>query len=385
MPGALFLYGSPVPLHLLSIPIVKTGYKYNLISGTLFLAMAIYLFVERPALNMMPEVGDFGNPLAWVLLFWALFRYYTAYLQWVKKKRDDNQSGMTSLLILVSTLGLSACTPFNYQQEGNDVPTAGHLKTAFDPGDSFLVSQWLNQFQVDYPKAHIEPIYMSETQMLQAVEKEEIESFYLHRYLDSAEVKALESRGVTVRSVEVAKTSVALIVGLRSGLRQLSWNEFRRLLTQSGVWVCDRKGSELRSAISYAKNGQEDSSVWRVLEAGSLEILLERLNADPMAIGLVSLNAIADKKDALSLQYRDQCKALLLEQPTSGEFIGPFQSEIVRNRYPMIQPIVAYDLQGYSGLAAGLMAFVSSQPGQIIAKKSGVLPHTQPARTIQLQ
>ncbi|MFM1897819.1 MAG: hypothetical protein RL577_59 [Bacteroidota bacterium] len=347
--------------------------------------MALYLFVERPALNMMPEAGKWGNPLAWVLLLWALFRYYTAYLQWVKKKRDDHHSFTLVLLLWTSSLGLSACTPFNFQQEGQDVPTAGHLKTAFDAGDSFVVNQWLDQFEVDYPNAHIEPVFMSETQMLQAVEQSQIESFYLHRYLDSHEVRALESRGVQVRSVEVAKTSVAVVVGRQSSLNQLSWKEFYFHLTQKGVWVCDRKGSELRSAIGYAKNGSLDSSTWRVLEAGSLDALMAKLNQDPTAIGLVSLNAIADKKDALSLQYRGECKPLTLENTQTGEFVGPFQSDIVRNRYPMIQPIVAYDLQGYSGLAAGLMAFVSSQPGQIIAKKSGLLPYTQPARTIQLQ
>ncbi len=347
--------------------------------------MALYLVVERPALNMMPEAGALGNPLAWVLLFWAAFRYYTAYLQWVKKKRDDDRSSTLGLLMLLSTLGLTACTPFDYQQEGKDVPTAGHLKTAFDAGDSFVVHQWLDQFEVDYPNAHIEPVFMTESQLLKAVEQSSIESFYLHRYLDSTEVQALESRGVQVRSVEVAKTSVAVVVGKQSSLSQLTWQEFYVRLTQSGVWVCRRTGSELRSAIDYAKNGNGDSSTWRVLEAGTVEALLVKLNQDPNAIGLVSLNAISDKKDPLSLQYRSQCKTLKLENTQSGEFVGPFQSEIARNRYPMIQPIVAYDLQGYSGLSAGLMAFVSSQPGQIIAKKSGLLPHTQPARTIQLQ
>jgi ABC-type phosphate transport system substrate-binding protein len=364
---------------------VRTGYKYNLISGSLFLAMAIYLFVERPALNMMPEAGDLGNPLAWVLLFWAVFRYYTAYLQWVKKKREDQGPNLGVLIFWVSTLGMTACTPFNFQQEGNDVPTAGHLKTAFDAGDSFVVTQWLDQFQVDYPNAHIEAEFITESGILKAVEQSAIESFYLHRYLDSTEIDALESRGVKVRSVEVAKTSVAVIVGKGSSLGQLSQKEFRERLTQSGVWVCERTGSELRSAIAYARNGLQDSSIWRVQEAGSLEQLFRVLNADPMAIGLVSLNVISDKKDARSLQYRSQCKALTLENIQTGEFVGPYQSEIVRNRYPMIQPIVAYDLQGYSGLAAGLMAFISSQPGQIIAKKSGLMPHTQPARTIQLQ
>ena len=188
--------------------------------------MALYLFVERPALNMMPEAGALGNPLAWVLLFWAAFRYYTAYLQWVKKKRDDDRSSTLGLLMLLSTLGLTACTPFDYQQEGKDVPTAGHLKTAFDAGDSFVVHQWLDQFEVDYPNAHIEPVFMTESQLLKAVEQSSIESFYLHRYLDSTEVQALESRGVQVRSVEVAKTSVAVVVGKQSSLSQLTWQEF---------------------------------------------------------------------------------------------------------------------------------------------------------------
>ena len=62
----------------------------------------------------------------------------------------------------------------------------------------------------------------------------------------------------------------------------------------------------------------------------------------------------------------------------------PFQSQIKANQYLFIQDIVAYDLQGYSGLANGFITYVNSQPGQIICKKNGLIPSNDVGRTIEI-
>lgn len=356
-----------------------------MISGLVFWTMAIYLWVERPALNMMPEVGSWGNPLAWVLAFWGSFRFYTAFLQWQGKRRQDqNQTFQSWWVLALLSVAMGSCTPFDFQKAGQDVPTAGRVEIGFDRGDSLMVMQWITQFESEYPKAKVVPVFLNESELLKRVEEGSIEGFYLHRELDSLEQKGLASRGVKVRSVKVAKTAVALVTHSHTALKSLTHAQFSRLFSQGGLWVVSKQSSELRSALAFA-NSLDSNQTWRVQESGTVQALLDRIQQDPTTLGLLPLNVLVDKRDSFALKARSRCAILGLEEPVSGAVSYPFQSDLARNQYAMAQPLVAYDLQGYSGLVSGFMAYVSSQPGQIIVKKSGLLPQTPPARTIQLQ
>jgi ABC-type phosphate transport system substrate-binding protein len=53
-------------------------------------------------------------------------------------------------------------------------------------------------------------------------------------------------------------------------------------------------------------------------------------------------------------------------------------------QYPFVSDIYFHDLQGYSGLASGFVAWIYSQPGQTIIKKSGLLPARDMGRTIEI-
>jgi phosphate transport system substrate-binding protein len=123
----------------------------------------------------------------------------------------------------------------------------------------------------------------------------------------------------------------------------------------------------------------------KVVQFASPQAVFDYVKKTPGALGFVGSNWIADRGDTLARFNRKQVKVLEVQHPVSREFHLPYQSQVFAKQYPFTRIIMGYDLQGYSGLAQGFLAFCCDQSGQVILKKSGLSPALPPARTIQLE
>jgi len=138
----------------------------------------------------------------------------------------------------------------------------------------------------------------------------------------------------------------------------------------------------------YRKNAVQPNgklSLPKVVQFASPQAVFDYVKKTPGALGFVGSNWIADRGDTLARFNRKQVKVLEVQHPVSREFHLPYQSQVFAKQYPFTRIIMGYDLQGYSGLAQGFLAFCCDQSGQVILKKSGLSPALPPARTIQLE
>lgn len=302
----------------------------------------------------------------------------------------------TAAAILLSMLMLTACTPFNYSGKGNDVPTAGELEIWVDHGDSFLMSQIEAIYESQYPKADLHFRYASELDILEAVNNGTCRACILHRDFDTAERTALEGRDFKVRSVKIARTSTALIAHPQYGSDQIRLNDLKKLLSGESRTADARDGSEKVSLVFDQAGGSNYLNLLRkffggkqpaaksVAALGSPLQVLEWVAAHSNTIGFVNVNLLSDRGDTMAARLAGEVKVLKLEGDSLPGFHYPFQSQMAARQYPLVMDVYLHDLQGYSGLASGLAAWMYSQPGQVLVKKSGLLPAKDYGRTIEL-
>lgn len=293
-------------------------------------------------------------------------------------------------------MAVTACTPFNYSGNGNDVPTAGELEIWVDHGDSFLMSQIESIYESNYPKADLRFRYASEQDILKAVNDGTCRACILHRDFDSAEIKALESRDFKVRSVKVARTSTAVIANPRFEPDFLSLEDLKNLLsgksrTLSGpgssaplTLVFDQAGgSNYLNMVRKFFGGHQPASA-NVAALGRPLQVLKWVAAHPGTVGFVNVNLLSDRSDSMAASLAGEVKVLKLQGDSLPGYHYPFQSQMAARQYPLVMDVYLHDLQGYSGLATGLAAWIVSQPGQVLVKKSGLLPAKDHGRTIEL-
>jgi phosphate transport system substrate-binding protein len=303
------------------------------------------------------------------------------------------------LFFVFATAALSACLDMEHKGKRNDIPTKGELEIAVDLNDSLLFVQLIDRFHDLYPKAHITAKFMAPIALLEGVRDKKITALYINHAFDSAMIDALESRQIKVRSHDIGMGATAFIVNQSNPNSRISVDSLCLMMSgKCSAW--GRSNEKLVFAMLkndliyndleefYKKNASQPNvklSLPKVVQFASPQAVFDYVKKTPGALGFVGSNWIADRGDTLARFNRKQVKVLEVQHPVSGEFHLPYQSQVFAKQYPFIRIIMGYDLQGYSGLAQGFLAFCCDQSGQVILKKSGLSPALPPARTIQLE
>jgi len=303
------------------------------------------------------------------------------------------------LFFVFATAALSACLDMEHKGKRNDIPTKGELEIAVDLNDSLLFVQLIDRFHDLYPKAHITAKFMAPIALLEGVRDKKITALYINHAFDSAMIDALESRQIKVRSHDIGMGATAFIVNQSNPNSRISVDSLCLMMSgKCSAW--GRSNEKLVFAMLkndliyndleefYKKNASQPNvklSLPKVVQFDSPQAVFDYVKKTTGALGFVGSNWIADRGDTLARFNRKQVKVLEVQHPVSGEFHLPYQSQVFAKQYPFIRIIMGYDLQGYSGLAQGFLAFCCDQSGQVILKKSGLSPTLPPARTIQLE
>lgn len=311
-----------------------------------------------------------------------------------------NQSEVKILRInLLCTLCVlfASCSDFSYSGQGKDIPVAGEMELWVDQGDSFVVTQLIEMFQSEYPKSEIIARYAPEAEILKAIDAGICKACILNRNFNEAEIKSIEAKNVKVRSALIGHTSVALVVNKENALKEISLNSLKKLLSGDARSTSDEaSGPDLIIPVFDHIGGNNFLSIKNKLlpdlnnmpshirSLKSPSAVLEWVAGHKNAMGFVGVNWIADDNDTSGFKYLRRLNILKVEGDSDKNYHYPFQSQIKAKQYPFRQKIYIHDLQGYSGLASGFTAYICSQPGQVLIKKSGLVPAFDHGRTIEI-
>ena len=401
---------------------MKVGYWYHFASSLIFATFAIYFAFFAPEIVVLRMWGiDNGNLWAGIILFvWGILRFFRGwkFFKEINPKlssrigligsitsasSEQNQSlqnehppksnnSKLSLWLFPLVFSVVSCQNFDYSAQGKDVPTAGNIKIGFEQGDSFLATQWLDIFHSQYPKAKITPVFSEYSPLMQQFIDGELNGIIVHDSLQPEELNWLKSKkNATVNSVILGYTAPVFISSLKSKREAIKLEEIVKL------WGMSKEKSQYSLCFTGAntsnflcvKNTLEDKGYKpqnRAIQATKMNSdldVLKYVNEHEYAIGLVSLNTIADLKDPLARELRNSFTILKVEN-FDGDLYWPFQSQLSAKQYPFMQPLMSYESQGYSGLITGFTLYANSQAGQALLQKSGLLPAHSAGRRVQV-
>jgi len=110
---------------------------------------------------------------------------------------------------------------------------------------------------------------------------------------------------------------------------------------------------------------------------------------NPNAIGVVSVNWVSDKNDTLSHSFLKRIQVAAISAPGSndpkGNFYNPHPGYIAEGYYPFTREVYCINRQPYLGLAYGISSFIAGEKGQLIVLHSGMVPAAMPVRIVELK
>jgi phosphate transport system substrate-binding protein len=68
-----------------------------------------------------------------------------------------------------------------------------------------------------------------------------------------------------------------------------------------------------------------------------------------------------------------------------GSYYRPYQGSIYDKSYPFVREIYLISRETFAGLGSGFIHWACAEKGQLIVKKSGLVPATMPIRLVQIR
>lgn len=306
------------------------------------------------------------------------------------------------LIGIVLLLALSACR--SKSKEGpTDTYSSGVIAIAADESFEPIIQEEIDVFESLYPLAGIVPRYTTEVEAINLLLKDSVRLAIATRTLTEEEMNSFHSRKFYPREIKLATDALALIVNRANPDSLLSVRDFRRILTgEAKSWkqvnprsglkeiqvVFDNKNS---STVRFAMDsvcGGKPLATENVSALNTNQQVIDFVAKNPEAIGVIGVNWLGNRSDTTNLSFKEEIRVMAVsaeDVATPENCYKPYQAYLYYGNYPLARPIYAILNDPRNGLPWGFTSFMTSDKGQRIILKSGLVPATQPVRIVHVK
>jgi phosphate transport system substrate-binding protein len=283
-----------------------------------------------------------------------------------------------------------------------DTLTEGVISVAVDETFAPILQDEIAVFESVFPKAGIVPIFTTEGNAIELLLKDSVRMAITTRPLSDKELKSLQARKFQPRLYRSASDAIALVVNKSNTDTLITVDQFRQILLGKVTnWNQIYPNSTLGKIVTVFDNANSSTVRYAIDSVCGGQPLATNLNAQstnrevleyvaktPQAIGIVGVNWLANKVDTTNLSFNDIVKIMSVSNETVATIEGsykPFQAYMFYDSYPLTRNIFIILNDPRSSLPTGFTSFLTSQRGQRIILKSGLLPATQPLRVVHVK
>lgn len=311
-----------------------------------------------------------------------------------------NSFRLNYYIIGLLILSFFSCTR-EKKDKFTDTLTAGVIPVAVDETFGPIIQEEIAVFESVYPEAGIVPIFTTEGNAIDLLLKDSVRMAITTRPLSTKENDYLHSIKFQPRSYKLASDAIALIVNKSNPDSLITVDQFRQIIlgkithwnqiypkSKLGkiVTVFDNPNSStVRYAIDSVCGGQKLSGNLNAQSTNSE--VLKFVAATPQALGIIGVNWLTNKLDSTNLSFNDIIKVMSVSNETIATIEGsykPFQAYLFYDYYPLTRNVFIILNDPRSSLPSGFTSFLTSDRGQRIILKSGLVPATQPIRVVHV-
>jgi len=260
-----------------------------------------------------------------------------------------------ALLLLVA-----ACNSAQ-QQPALDTPNEGTIHISVEQSFKPFIDEQLKVFASSNPKANIIVHYKSEIECIKDLVEDSTRMVIVTRGLDKKEQAGFKTQlGFNPTFGILAYNAVAVIVHQKAKDTVFSMKDLQDRLTGKNAGKVVMDGNNLTGVTRFGS-----------------EAVIEYIAENPDAIGFVGMNWIGDTYDAKQDKYREKVKTGLVECTLcieKGYFSHPSPSTISKGQYSLSLPIYFILKENSPGLGSGFLNFMSLERGQLIFRRSFLVP-----------
>lgn len=283
-----------------------------------------------------------------------------------------------------------------------DTFTTGVIAVAIDESFQPVMQQEINVFEEIYPSAGIVPLFVDETEALNLFLKDSVRLAITTRPLSKAEIASFESRKLFPKDIKIATDGIALIVNRSNPDTLITVDQLRNILTGKLVTWQDVYGGEGADTIQIVFDHPSSSSIRYAIDSicrneplspnlyaqKNNPSVVDYVSRTPNAVGIIGVSWVGNRNDTTALSFVGNIRVMSVSASsvaTPSNSYKPYQAYVALRQYPLIRNIYALLNDPRGALPSGFYTFLTSDRGQRIILKSGIIPATQPIRIVNMQ
>jgi phosphate transport system substrate-binding protein len=279
------------------------------------------------------------------------------------------------------------------KQKGEVVETygSGHIKVLADESFEPIVAEEEYVFEGINQDAKLDISYLTENALLNSFLNDSVRIAILSRELTAAETKILNDRKLPPVTQRVAVDAIAIIVNKTSADTLITVDEVKKMLkgqtkTDKNI-VFDNPNS---SIVRYLKEFAGGVSLQQknIYALKTNKEVIKYVSEHTNAIGIIGFSWLNDP-DKDYAPYVDAVQLVGVKDAGSkeynDEYFKPSQTTIVLQQYPLSRGLYVINCTSKAGLGTGFASFLTSERGQRIILRSGLLPDSIPRREISIR
>jgi len=303
------------------------------------------------------------------------------------------------LYTLAVAIVFNGCT--GGKNEPTDTPTSGEVNVVVDESFKQLFDNEIYTFESLYQNAKVHAKYLPESDALQRLINDSCKVVVLCRDLSSKERKQFNQANIYPISTKIAEDAIAFVVNNENTDTTMTVEKIKSImLGKDSLWdwpkeknkpatqkiiniVFDNKGSANGFYIKDSLLHGEPFSK-NVFAVKSNPEVIDYVNKNKNAIGIISVNWISDSNDTLAANFLKKVKVLALSKDGASTAVKPYQAYIKTKDYPFTRNVYMINRQTRPGLGMGFVSFVAGEKGQLMILHAGLVPAIAPIRLIHI-
>lgn len=306
-------------------------------------------------------------------------------------------------LIGLCALGILVSCNRKPKDGRTDTSTSGVIEIAADESFQPIVQEEVDVFEGIFPLAGIVPRYTTEVNAINLLLKDSVRLAITTRTLTAEEMNSFHSRQFYPQEIKLATDGLALIINRQNPDTLISMRDIRRILTgEVKNWKEVYPASHLKeirvvfdnpnsSTVRFATDsicGGKPLSTTEVKALRTNQQVIDYVAQTPGAMGFIGVNWLGNRSDTTNLSFRDEIRVMAVsaeEVATSENSFKPYQAYLYYGDYPLARSIYILLNDPRNSLPWGFASFLTSDRGQRIILKSGLVPATQPVRIVDVK
>ena len=287
----------------------------------------------------------------------------------------------------------SSCGEKKAKDGRTDTPTSGTIEFYADESLSPIIDEERTQFEFEFPKAKLKPIYADEVTGLQMIKDFKTNLLFTTRHLKDSEIAYLKSKSNVIPSVfPIGYDGLAFIVNKNNQDTCITVNDIKRVLTGKATkWSDIVPGSKRGDIEVIFDNTRSATTNWvvdsvlhgekmgaKIMAAKTSKQVIDFVDETPGAIGVIGSNWLNDRRDSTNTTFKKNIHVMrvsIKDKATPSNSWQPYQAYLLDGRYPFVRTLYAIVVDPHKALPWSFANYITNPRGQLIVFKSGLLPY----------